>query len=153
MLFLSSCSGKAKKNWEQSVLTDSQPESTVSLKSTGYGFKLQGTGDQEAVHIVTAEESGNYTVECLYVPKRSDFETYQDYGDLMVYITVFPDGNKYDIAGDTDKAIFDGTLTSRQYLNDVKNHGYDEIMTETSCRISEGNQIMVLNGTVKFTKN
>lgn len=122
-------------------------------KNTGSIIDLKGTANEEDVHIVTADEEGTYAVECYDVPYPDDFATFQDYSDLKCYTTIFPDGKKYDMAMDSDKSIYDQQLTSPLYIKDLHDNGYEEITyTGPDVALKKGYQIMVLNGSVKFTK-
>ncbi|WP_338954955.1 PASTA domain-containing protein [Lactococcus petauri] len=133
----------------------------VEEKPVGFKIDLKGTADQEAIHIINAEEAGNYDVECYDVPMPEDFysSAYPDYQDLSCFITIFPDSNKYDMTMDSDKAIYDKQLTSPMYIselhdNDIKPlDGGGFTYTGSDIELKEGYQIMVLNGSVKFTKN
>ncbi|MDT2527159.1 PASTA domain-containing protein [Lactococcus petauri] len=132
----------------------------VEEKPAGFNIDLKGTADQEAIHIVSAEEVGNYDVECYEVPMPEDFYAtdYPDYQDLTSFVTIFPDSKKYDISMDTDKSVYDKQLTSPMYIselhdNDVKPlNGGGFTYTGGEIELKEGYQIMVLNGSVKFTK-
>lgn len=135
-------------------------EKKVIVKPSGFIIDLQGTADQEATHTVSAEEAGNYDLECYDVPMPDDFYSsdYPDYQDLSCFISIFPDSNKYDMTMDSDKAVYDKQLTSPMYIsklheNDVKPlNGGGFTYSASDIELKEGYQIMVLNGSVKFTK-
>lgn len=132
--------------------TEEKAEESARKKS-GYIIDLKGTANEEDVHIVTADEEGTYAVECYDVPYPDDFATFQDYSDLKCYTTIFPDGKKYDMAMDSDKSIYDEQLTSPLYIKDLHDNGYEKMTyTGPDVALKKGYQIMVLNGSVKFTK-
>lgn len=125
----------------------------AKMKKTGYSFEIKGDENNEGKHIVTKYEAGIYTIECTFVPMRKDFELYKDYSDLTGYITVFPDVGEYDMAMDADKGLYDFQLTSELYLNDVQEKYEPSIETKvTDVELQEGNEIRVLNCTIKIVK-
>lgn len=141
---------EAKKKQEEAEKQKQAEE--AKMKKTGYTFEVSGDQNNEGKHVISKYEAGTYTIECTFVPKRDDFEQYYDYSDLTGYITVFTDDGKYDSAMDADKAIYDLQLTSPQYLSDVRSHYDPMIETKTeSVTLSEGNQVLALNCTIKVT--
>lgn len=146
---------EAKKEAEQEKKWAAEEKAAEATKKpAGYEITMTADGNADAVHDVTKDEAGNYKVECTYVPMRDDFYDFEDYGDLVGYITVFPDGVNRDTSNPTD-ATYDEQVTSPEYFLDVHDNYMGGITTNASDKVftlNEGNQIRILNATVKFTK-
>lgn len=136
---------------EKTYTSSSDISSTT--KATGYTFDLSGTADKEGSHTVTADEAGEYQVECFDVPIPENFYEYPDYEDLMAFITVFPDNGNYDMTFDSDKAIYDEQLCTAGNISELHKNGIETAHYSTIMDLQKGNKIMVLNGSVRLTKN
>lgn len=151
-----SSTSSEKTSIPESELEDSSITNTTSVKTkskqSGYKFNVTGTGNEEGKHIVTSDEAGEYQVECFDVPVSEKFYEYPDSEDLMAFVTVFPDDGNYDIAMDADKAIYNDELCTAANICEFHKYGIKTAHYSTTMDLQKGNKIMVLNGSVKFTK-
>lgn len=150
-------------NYKGTNTSSSSVETSSTLppsKPSGYKFNVIGTCNEEGKHIITAEETGKYDIECydVDVPARFYSELYSDYQNLSCFVTIFPDNKNYDSIMDGDKAVYDKQLTSPLYISELYAHkvkpinGNEFTYTGGELELKEGYQIMVLGGSVKFTK-
>lgn len=129
-------------------------ESTVE-KEQVEPIVLEGDENFEEKHVITADEAGSYTVKALFVPMRDDFYQYNDYSDLLIWVTIFSEAGHDSTDFDSqDLKLDEFRLTTDDYYEDVaENYSLEQIQTEKNgIELDEGNEVQVLNGKVELIK-